>query len=217
MNARFRLTVLQPGRTPRELAADPELDLLQQLRRAGFDVPQACRNGNCGRCYAKLLQGQASKTLQPDTLALCISHAHSDMKLALPATSQWQRYACQLLAQSDDQIRVRLPAGKIVVPDSQYSRFVLFTAQSAAAVTLIGQRQRILEFQIPPEQAFARTAFAKATFARASNQVVHLLCVNPSDGGHYRLLYKRQTLVSGLNASVVREIRKSLLQSGLDA
>lgn len=203
MSLRFRLTILHAELAPRELAVKPEPTLLQQLHCAGIDVPQACRNGTCGRCHASLLRGAATATRADQTVPLCISHAQSDLDLTLPAAPQWRQYACQLLAQHEDLIQLRLPAGRSVLYDDQ---FVLFCSRSASAAKLISQRQRRVDLRLHTQP-----------WVIDKNSVVQLLCVKTSGDGRYRLHVGHQTLLTGLNGPLVREIRESLLQSELVA
>lgn len=201
MSARYRLTVHQSDLPARELAADPTRTLLQQLHSAGFDVPHACRNGNCGRCYARLLEGSASHVLNQNTLPLCISHALSDVQLELPTAPQWKHYACQLLNQSDDRLQLQLPAGKAAL---EGYRFAVLTKHSGSVATVLEQGQRLISFQL------------QTPFTAASGDIVWLLCASPPGGGRHRLLFREQTVLSECSVTLLREIRESLLQFGLN-
>lgn len=201
MSARHRLQVIQPGHAQRELAVDPALTLLQQLQRAGFDVPHACRNGNCGRCYAQLHQGEASHTLDQTRVPLCISQALSDIQLTLPKAPQWTLYTCQIKQCRDDRIDLLLPAGKIALSGTQ---FALINTCSASAAALLEQRQRLLTLQLQSP-------------LQHSSGLVQLLSVSADADGRQPLVFRQKTLATGLSASLVREIHKSLLQSSRDA
>ena len=211
MTARYRLTVSQQALPPRELAIGSDTTLLEQLLAAGLDLPLACRNGNCGRCHARLVRGEASNTTG-DCLPLCISHAHSDLQVELPPPALWQLYACQLVHHSADRIQLRLPAGKTAL---QADRFALLTASAASAATLIEQQQRLLTFQ-PISQQPLHQFTAPQTFAAIPGEIVYLLCVKAGTHGRQRLLIRQQSIMSDLSTSLLREIRESLLQSSLD-
>ena len=202
MSVPYRLRVVQAHQAERELVVHPTQTLLQQLQGHGFDLPNACLNGNCGRCYARLLSGLASHTSATHEVPLCISRALSDLHLALPQAPQWQLYACQWRGQTGNVATLQLPAGKISLSRKQ---FALFTEPSATAATLLEQRQRLLTLQLhsPPS-------------GPENHKLVRLLCVEADQQGRYQLRHKDQTVLTGLSAALAREIRESLLQSNIE-
>tara|TARA_R100000687_G_scaffold83196_1_gene85093 strand:- start:3353 stop:3970 length:618 start_codon:yes stop_codon:yes gene_type:complete len=202
VSARHRLHIIQPGHAQRELAADPALTLLQQLQRAGFDLPHACRNGNCGRCYAQLHEGETSHTLDQTRVPLCISQALSDIQLTLPKAPQWTLYTCQIKQCREERIDLLLPAGKIALSGKQ---FALVNTCSASAATLLEQHQRLLALRL------------SSPLQHTGSGLVQLLCVSANAEGRQPLVFRQKTLATGLSASLVREIHESLLQSSRDA
>ena len=147
MNQSFRLTVSAPGAAPRELPVDPAHPLLTQVHAAGFAVPSACRNGNCGRCDATLLQGQASHLRSTRRLPLCISQAQGNLHVELAVTDTHAVHACQLIGVSAGRVELRLPAGHI---DLKGNRFALLTKQCAVSVELIHRQGRSLGLSVSP-------------------------------------------------------------------
>ncbi len=61
--------------------------ILQSLEKAGLEPEYQCRDGHCGSCRCKLVEGQVEYTgfamayLQPDEILPCICRATSDIKL----------------------------------------------------------------------------------------------------------------------------------------
>ncbi len=100
------------------LAINDRDDLLKQCLAAELPVARSCRNGNCGRCDCQLESGEVvlrngSKLRAPATIALCISHARSDLQIKqLPLTNIVQHWRCQAL----NPTQLQLPAGRQVPP-----------------------------------------------------------------------------------------------------
>jgi CDP-4-dehydro-6-deoxyglucose reductase len=108
--------------------------VLEAGRQAGFGFPQACRNGNCGRCAGHLLSGcvrfvKTGRTLSAgepgdDTVLYCIVEAGSDCRIdatqitapgELPVnTVRCQIVAIQPLNSNVSAVRLRLPAGQTI-------------------------------------------------------------------------------------------------------
>ncbi len=200
MSRHVRLTAAEANQPNhgRVIAVDSSQTLLVQLQQAGFVVPEACRNGNCGLCFAQLVSGRVSEIKDTATVPLCISCALSDTTLTLPPTPAWQLYACQLLDKRGENLRIKLPAGRSSL---QHNHFALLAAEWASPAQLLEQQSRTLVFR------------AQQPLTRPVNALVHLLCVKPRAQGRYRLLYRNQTLLTGLGRTLLRDIRKSLLQS----
>jgi ferredoxin len=204
VSGHFRLTIddaRQPARS-RVIAVDPSRTLLTQLQRAGFDVPEACRNGNCERCFARLISGRASAARDANSVPLCISRALEDIELVLPIVPDWQLYACQLLEHTNARVQLKLPAGKTSV---QHSHFALISPHWAAPATLVNQQCRILTLHA--QLALPHTLSA--------HDVVHLLCVRQTTAGKHRLLFGQHSLLTGFSKTLLRKIYKSLLQSNI--
>lgn len=96
---RFRVHWLPSGRS---CSAGPEDTLLEAAARSGLSLPQACRNGNCLRCEATLLEGQTVRPPGdlPRTQGMvlpCVDRAASDLVLQNPAVGVQQHriLACQ--------------------------------------------------------------------------------------------------------------------------
>lgn len=198
MNPDFRIR-LDNGR---ELAGRADSNLLQQLQAAGLDLPEACRNGHCGRCHARLLSGQLVRPRDRQTIPLCISYADSDITLALPEPTAWRLFACQLVAHSGATLQLRLPAGRCDLPGDS---LVVFSTEGAARARLLNRDGRLLLMHGRSMPSFPGQAMVK------------LLSVTAPTDGAYSLCYQHRTLLAGLNQDVARELHKSLLQSGLDA
>ena len=186
----------------RELTGRTDSNLLQQLQAAGLDLPEACRNGHCGRCHARLLSGQLVRPRERQPIPLCISYADSDITLVLPAPTRWRLFACQLVAQRGSVLQLRLPAGRCELPGDA---LVVFNTEGAARVRPVDRDGRLLRVQGQSMPTFTGHA------------IVKLLSVAAPTGGNCALCYQSHTLVRGLNQDMARELRKSLLQSGLDA
>lgn len=102
--------------------------LLAAAQRAGWLVRFGCRNGNCGACAARLLDGQVEPTgpqrgAGADEILLCRCQARSDLILDLAVSplpgnaAQIRRRPVILEAQTrldpdGWQLRWRLPAGR---------------------------------------------------------------------------------------------------------
>lgn len=118
---------------PDAFFAEAGESLLAAGRRAGFTFPQACRNGNCLRCEARLLCGQVRNMRVPDsarvdagtaTILPCVVTAESDCALVvegvygpgeLPVCDvRAQVVAVEPLNHNVARIRLRLPAGRPV-------------------------------------------------------------------------------------------------------
>lgn len=186
----------------RELPGRTDSNLLQQLQAAGLDLPEACRNGHCGRCHARLLSGQLVRPRERQSIPLCISYADSDITLALPEPTRWRLFACQLVGQHGAVLQLRLPAGRCHLPGES---LVTFNTEGAAHAHLLDRDGRLLRVQ----------GLSMPTFT--GQAIVKLLSVAAPTGGAYALCYQDHTLLTGLNQDVARELCKSLLQSGLDA
>lgn len=198
MNPDFRIR-LDNGR---ELTGRTDSNLLQQLQAAGLDLPEACRNGHCGRCHARLLSGQLVRPRERQTIPLCISYADSDITLALPKPTLWRLFACQLVAHRGATLQLRLPAGRSELPGDS---LVVFNTAGAAGARLLNRDGRLLLMHGRSIPSFT------------GQTMVKLLSVTAPTGDVYALRYRHHTLLAGLNQDVARELRKSLLQSGLDA
>lgn len=100
------------------LAINDRDDLLKQCLAADLPVARSCRNGNCGRCDCRLESGEVvlrngGKLSAPALIALCISHARSDLCIdQLPLTSIAQHWRCEGL----NPIQLQLPAGRQTPP-----------------------------------------------------------------------------------------------------
>ncbi|MGJ8686342.1 MAG: 2Fe-2S iron-sulfur cluster-binding protein [Spongiibacteraceae bacterium] len=107
----FQLKVQHPVT---EISVHSQQTLLTQCQSAGLAVASSCRNGNCGRCFAQLLNGQVlsahgDKTVAPATIALCTSLATSNVEFSqLPIESSASHWYCQALSPQ----LLRLPAGQ---------------------------------------------------------------------------------------------------------
>ena len=75
-----------------EFTVDPEETILEAARRAGIDLPHACRGGRCGLCAAGLLAGEIRypdgppaaaelRAIEPSDVLLCRAHALGDLTL----------------------------------------------------------------------------------------------------------------------------------------
>lgn len=111
---------------------DAGVTVLEAGRQAGFGFPQACRNGNCGRCAGHLLSGcvRFMKTGLPlcadepgaDAVLYCIVGAHSDCRIdasqiTAPGELPVNTVRCQIAAitplnSNVSAVRLRLPAGQ---------------------------------------------------------------------------------------------------------
>ena len=111
---------------------DAGVTILEAGRQAGFGFPQACRNGNCGRCAGHLLSGTVRFTKtgltlragEPGAYAVlyCIVEAGSDCiveagKITAPGELPLNTVRCQIAAISPlnsnvSEVRLRLPAGQ---------------------------------------------------------------------------------------------------------
>jgi CDP-4-dehydro-6-deoxyglucose reductase, E3 len=111
---------------------DAGLTILEAGRQAGFGFPQACQNGNCGRCAGHLLSGwvrfpKTGRVLRAgesgdSTVLYCIAEAGSDCQIdatqitapgELPVTT----VRCQIadirpLNSNVSAVYLRLPAGE---------------------------------------------------------------------------------------------------------
>lgn len=122
---------LRPG-TNRFHVQDGE-SILDAGQRAGFSFPQACRNGNCFRCEARLVEGEVKHLRsgeitcageQGTAVLPCIVSPRRDCALIAagvraPGEMPLQTRAAQILAIDTcapdiARVRVRLPAGKAV-------------------------------------------------------------------------------------------------------
>ncbi|MBS1211017.1 MAG: CDP-6-deoxy-delta-3,4-glucoseen reductase [Proteobacteria bacterium] len=85
----FKVTLLPSNRT---FSADTETSLLQAALDAELLVPYGCRDGACGACKAKVLNGQVDHGKAPLTTLperereagmalLCCAHARSDLSI----------------------------------------------------------------------------------------------------------------------------------------
>ncbi len=202
MSRPFRLTVSAPGAATRELAVDPTLPLLTQVHAAGFAVPSACRNGNCGRCDATLLKGQASHLRSTRRLPLCISQAQGNLHVELAVASTHTVYACQLIGISAGHVELRLPAGHI---DLKGNSFVLLTQQCAASVELTHRHGRSLGLSVS----------LHGLEALKSETLVYLLNASRGEQKPYALWCHGVSILSGLGLAAARDIRQSLLHLGI--
>lgn len=75
-----------------QFEAGPDETVLDAARRAGVQLPSACRGGRCGLCAAGLLSGQVRypdgppaaarlQTIDPTDVLLCRAHALTDLRL----------------------------------------------------------------------------------------------------------------------------------------
>jgi len=75
-----------------EFSVSAEETLLDAARRAGVELPHACRGGRCGLCAAGLLSGEVRypeglppaaelRAIAPSDVLLCRAHAVSDLEL----------------------------------------------------------------------------------------------------------------------------------------
>ncbi|WP_421682654.1 CDP-6-deoxy-delta-3,4-glucoseen reductase [Stutzerimonas urumqiensis] len=141
---------LQPSGATLEVGAGERI--LDAARRAGFDCPHSCRNGNCHVCAALLVEGrvqQAGTVRDHGECLTCLAEPlddcvlHWDGALA-PGTLPVRELVCQLLSCEPAggqvfRIRLRLPAGKPVSyhagqylllqrPDGEFSAFSIASA-----------------------------------------------------------------------------------------
>ena len=83
---------LQPS--GHQFTAAPTETLLEAALNAGVNLPYGCRNGACGACKGRILQGEVDLgAFQPTTLTatdraegralLCTAHAHSDLTVEI--------------------------------------------------------------------------------------------------------------------------------------
>ncbi|WP_373091441.1 2Fe-2S iron-sulfur cluster-binding protein [Zhongshania sp.] len=95
-------------------------DLLKQCLAAALPIARSCRNGNCGRCDCQLESGtvvlrNGKVITAPATIALCISHARSDLRIAkMPLNSIAQHWRCEGL----NLRQLQLPAGRQSPPQN---------------------------------------------------------------------------------------------------
>jgi ferredoxin len=112
----YTLTVTD---TALKLTINSEENLLEQCLATKLPVARSCRNGNCGRCDCLLEAGSVilrtgNQLLAPCTIALCISHAHSNLSINhLPLANRPQHWRCEGL----NSKQVRLPAGRQSPPN----------------------------------------------------------------------------------------------------
>ena len=73
-------------RSGRTVTAAPDCSLLEALQNAGIDVPSSCRDGICGTCETRVLEGEpdhrdsllsASEQASGTTMMVCVSRARS--------------------------------------------------------------------------------------------------------------------------------------------
>ena len=100
--------------TALSLAINSSDNLLAQCLAADLAIARSCRNGNCGRCDCQLESGtvllrNGRELTAPATIALCISHARSDLRIKqLPLHSTAQHWRGEGL----NSKQLQLPAGR---------------------------------------------------------------------------------------------------------
>ncbi len=88
---------LQPS--GHQFTAEPTETLLEAALKASVNLPYGCRNGACGACKGRVIQGEVDLgTFQPTTLTmtdraegralLCTAHARSDLTLEIREVSK---------------------------------------------------------------------------------------------------------------------------------
>lgn len=88
----FQVSLSPSGR---QFECDADETILNAALRAGFILPYGCKNGACGSCKGKLIQGQ-------------VSHgAHQEKALSADEAAQGQALFCCAKPQSDLQIEAR--------------------------------------------------------------------------------------------------------------
>src|SRR5258706_3438364 len=82
----FNVTLRQSGR---QFQVEPDEPVLTAALRAGIGLPYGCKNGACGSCKGKVVEGRVThgahslSALSPDEEAkgfalFCSAHAHAD-------------------------------------------------------------------------------------------------------------------------------------------
>lgn len=83
----FLVEFARSGRTGRVM---PNQTLLEAAAEAGVSIPSACRQGQCGTCRTRLLDGQVRMTAEDGLdseskargfVLTCVGHAERDVKL----------------------------------------------------------------------------------------------------------------------------------------
>lgn len=96
----YQVTLKPSGKV---LQANPDESLMQAAQRAGISLPYGCRNGLCGMCRAKLLDGR----IESPTVAGLTEAERQDGYIL----------CCQALPRSDIQIAIELlPANNQLTP-----------------------------------------------------------------------------------------------------
>lgn len=168
-----------------------DINLLEQCLSANLAVARSCRNGNCGRCDSTLLKGRVQlrnglHVEGPATIALCISHAQSDVQISqLPLVKSPSHWRCQW--QSPAQLR--LPAGRQIPPRKGDICAILFedTVELNEVADISGRDIHLLN----------------ACTNSPANQSVSLITIDRDHRGQYALWrehqHQRQTLWTHIN------------------
>ena len=70
-----------------DLVVPPGASILDVVRNAGLPVPGPCRDGSCGACETRVLEGEpehrdavltAEERAAGETMMICVSGAHGD-------------------------------------------------------------------------------------------------------------------------------------------
>ena len=143
---------------------------------AGFGFPKACRNGNCGRCAGRLINGEVrlGNTLLragdegSDQVLYCIATAETDCEIdaamitapgELPVASlRCQIAAIQPLNHNVSAVTLRLPAGQKL--DWHAGQYLLLGEQQDAAFSIAnaaaeGNRDILLHIRHDPDNLSA--------------------------------------------------------------
>ena len=137
---------VQLQRSGRCFDAETAETVLNAGLRQGYALPFGCRNGACGSCRVRLVEGKVEHAAPPRALSeaetsagyvlMCLAHAHSDLTLDLHQPESLALLRPRTLpvrvaghrALSDDviELRVKLPRGEAFrwVP-GQYVDFLL--------------------------------------------------------------------------------------------
>ena len=128
----FRIT-LQPSTRAFDVAADEPI--LNAAIRAGIGLPYGCKDGACGSCKCKLLEGQVHH------------RAHADKALSAAEAAAGMILSCVAVPQSDCVVEARGVSAEGEFPVLKFPGRVLSMQRAAPDVML-------LRIQLPANQNF---------------------------------------------------------------
>ncbi|MBW2941261.1 2Fe-2S iron-sulfur cluster-binding protein [Zhongshania aquimaris] len=191
--------------TALSLTINKDQNLLEQCLAATLPVTRSCRNGNCGRCDSKLLQGQVrlrnGNLLQsPATVPLCIAYAIEDLQISdIPLSQLPSHWRCQ--RQSPQQLL--LPAGRQTPP-----------LQGDICAILFVNGVEVNEIAHVAGRSIALTNPSAIT---AENSVVSLITIDRDHSGQFTLWREhqnhRQLLWANINQTTALSAQAAYQQS----